>query len=347
LALKVIDLRSDTVTHPTDDMRRAMSEAAVGDDVYGEDPTVNELEQTAARIVNKEAALFTASGTMSNLIAVLAQTRRGDEIIVGSEAHLFWYEVGGASALGGVTLRTVPNEWDGSMAMSAVEDAIRSRNIHYPPTTLLCLENTHNRCGGAVLSAQYTADAVRLAHDRGIRLHLDGARIFNASVALGIPVADLTAGVDSVSFCLSKGLSAPVGSMLCGDRGFVETARKWRKMVGGGMRQAGVLAAAGIVALRSQVGRLVEDHLNASRLSQGLAGIPGIVGLVSSPTNIVMFEVGPTVSGIEFLGAMDSQGVRLSHRGGQRFRAVTHRMISPGDVDSAIDQIGRFLSSRR
>ena len=322
-----------------------MFEAVVGDDVYAEDPTVNELEQMAARVVDKEASLFTASGTMSNLLSVLAQTQRGDEIIVGSEAHMFWYEVGGASALGGVTLHTVRNEADGTMALPAVEDAIRSRNIHYPPTTLLCLENTHNRCGGAVLPVEYMAAAGRLAHQHGMRLHVDGARIFNAAVALGVSPAELAKGSDSVSFCLSKGLSAPVGSMLCGDRVFVGAARKWRKMVGGGMRQAGILAAAGIVALNTQIDRLAEDHRNAQRLSRGLALIRGITGLAPAPTNIVMFEVAPPVLGSEFLKGMDARGVRLSPRGGQRFRAVTHRMISTGDVDEALSRIGSFFNA--
>jgi threonine aldolase len=344
--LNIIDLRSDTVTQPTDEMRRAMFEAVVGDDVYGEDPTVNELERMAARAVNKEAALFTPSGTMSNLLAVLAQTRRGDEIIVGSEAHMFWYEVGGASALGGVMTHTVRNEIDGTMNLSAIEDAIRSRNIHYPPTTLLCLENTHNRCGGAVLSAEYTTAAVRVAQEHGMRVHVDGARLFNAAVAIGVPADALVAEVDSVSFCLSKGLSAPVGSMLCGDRVFVDSARKWRKMLGGGMRQAGVLAAAGMVALNTQIERLAEDHVNAGRLARGLAAVPGIIGLAQAPTNIVMFEVGSLVPGAEFLSEMDTRGVRLSHRGGQRFRAVTHRMIGSDQVDAALDRIGLFLRSR-
>ena len=283
---------------------------------------------------------------MSNLLSVLAQTRRGDEIIVGSEAHMFWYEVGGASALGGVTLHTVRNDPDGTMDLSAVEEAIRTRNIHYPPTTLLCLENTHNRCGGAVLPAEYTAEAVRIAHEHGVRVHVDGARIFNASVALGVAPEALVRGVDSVSFCLSKGLSAPVGSMLCGDRSFVDSARKWRKMLGGGMRQAGVLAAAGIVALNTQIDRLAEDHLNAGRLAGGLAGIPGISGLAPAPTNIVMFEVDPRIPGPVFLSEMDAAGVRLSHRGGQRFRAVTHRNIGSADVDACLARIRLVLGRR-
>jgi threonine aldolase len=345
--VKIIDLRSDTVTHPTEEMRRAMYEAKVGDDVYGEDPTVNALEQLAAQMMKKEAALFTASGTMSNFLAVLTQTRRGDEIIVGSEAHMFWYEVGGASALGGVVLRTVPNETDGRIDLAAIESAIRGKNIHFPPTTLLCLENTHNRCGGAVITPEYTASAARLAHQHGLRVHLDGARIFNAAIALGVPVSKLVKEADSVCFCLSKGLSAPVGSLLCGTRDFVDGARKWRKMIGGGMRQAGVIAAAGIVALKTMIDRLAEDHQNAQHLAQGLGRIPGIImSRPDAPTNIVLFELIPAVPGLEFLRRAEARGVKLSHRGGQQFRAVTHRMVSAADIDEALNRIEPCFKKR-
>src|SRR5271157_1685906 len=218
MKMKIIDLRSDTVTHPTDAMRQAMFTAEVGDDVFGDDPTVNRLEAMAAQKMGKEAALFTASGTMSNLIAVLTHTQHGNEIILGSESHIFWYEVGGAAALGGVVMRTVPNDNNGQLALGDIEKAIRDKtNIHYPETTLLCLENTQNRCGGAVLTPEYTDRAVQLAHRYGLSVHLDGARIFNAAVALGVPVTELAGGADSVGFCLSKGLSAPIGSLLCGN----------------------------------------------------------------------------------------------------------------------------------
>jgi threonine aldolase len=346
LTLKTIDLRSDTVTHPTDEMRLAMSAAEVGDDVYGEDPTVNRLEAMSAMMMGKEAALFTPSGTMSNLIATLAQTQRGDEIVVGSEAHMFWYEVGGMSALGGVMPHTVPNNPDGTMDLAAVEAAIRSKNVHYPPTTLLCLENTHNRCGGAVLSAGYIAEATALAHRHGLRVHIDGARIFNAAIALGVPAADVVRGPDSVSFCISKGLSAPVGSLLCGGSAFVDRARKYRKMLGGGMRQAGVLAAAGIVALDKMIGRLSEDHATARYLVEGLSLIPGIKVQGPCQTNIVMFEVAAAVPGHEFARDMESRGVRLSPRGGQAFRAVTHRMITAADSGEALERIKAYLRER-
>ena len=338
--MKIIDLRSDTVTNPTPEMRRAMFEAEVGDDVYGEDPTVNNLEMIAAERMGKEAALFTTSGTQSNLTAVLTHTRHGNEVILGSDAHIFWYEVGGAAALGGVIMHTVPNDRSGRLDPNDVEQAIRGKNLHYPETTLICLENTHNRCGGAVLTPDYTKEICDLAHTHGLKVHLDGARIFNAAIALGVPVPLLTGNVDSVSFCLSKGLSAPVGSLLCGNKNFVERARKYRKMLGGGMRQAGVLAAAGIVALETMVNRLAEDHTNAKRLAQGLACIKGITLYHDDvPTNIVMFALSPELSTSEFIEALLKSGVKVSSRGGNLFRAVTHRMISSSDIDEAVTLI--------
>ena len=338
--MDVIDLRSDTITQPTDEMRSAMFQANVGDDVYGEDPTINALEQLSAEMLSKEAALFTASGTMSNLIAVLTHTRPGNEIILGSEAHIFWYEVGGASALGGVIMRTVPNDRNGQMDLDAVEETIRGQNIHYPETALLCLENTHNRCGGAVITADYTSAIAGLAHKHELHVHLDGARIFNAAVALNTSAGELVKDVDSICFCLSKGLSAPVGSVLCGTQEFIANARKWRKMLGGGMRQAGLIAAAGIVALETMVARLKEDHSNARRLAQGLANIPGItVTNKEVQTNIVMFDLAPTISVAEFLRQLNNHDIKVGSRGGQKFRAVTHRMIGAVDIDEALKRI--------
>jgi threonine aldolase len=346
--VKVIDLRSDTVTLPTEEMRRAMYEADVGDDVYGEDPTINRLEEMAAQLLKKEAALFTVSGTMSNLIAVLTHTRRGDEIIMGNEGHMFWYEVGGASALGGVVIHTIPNDEEGRIDLEVIKQTIRTKNIHFPVTTLLCLENTHNRCGGTVLTSEYTSAAAKVAHANGLRVHLDGARIFNAAIALNIPASELARDVDSVCFCLSKGLSAPVGSLICGTREFIDSARKWRKMLGGGMRQAGVLAAAGIVALQTMIERLKEDHENARRLAHGLAKIPGItVQRPDPPTNIVLFRSFPDISGTKFMERMNSRGVRLSPRGSQDFRAVTHRMISTADIDEALKRIKLYSQEIR
>jgi len=342
--VKIIDLRSDTVTLPTEEMRQAMYEAQLGDDVFREDPTVNRLEEMAAQAMGKEAALFTVSGTMANLVAILTHTHHGDEIIAGNEAHMLWYEVGGASALGGVGIRTVPNNEDGLMDFDRVEQAIRSKNIHYPETTLLCLENTHNRCGGAVITPEYTNNIARLAHKHGLRIHLDGARIFNAAVALNIPATELTQPVDSVCFCVSKGLSAPVGSLLCGTKDTIEKARKWRKMLGGGMRQAGIIAAAGIVALQKMVNRLAEDHATARRLAIGLANISGIgVNPEAVRTNIINFDTPSKITANEFVHGMAARGVKFIDRGGQTVRAVTHRMINEADVDEALERIGLLM----
>jgi len=337
---KVIDLRSDTVTHPTPEMRKAMYEAEVGDDVYGEDPTVNRLEAIAARMMGKEAVVFTTSGTQSNLIAVLTQANHGDEIIVGDEAHMLWYEVGGAAALAGVTTRAVPTDSQGRLDPGDIERTIRSEDIHYPRTALLCLENTHNRCGGTVLTPDYTDEVCSLAHTRGLKVYLDGARVFNAAIAVGVPARRLAQNVDSVGLCLSKGLSAPVGSLLCGSKDFVERARKFRKMLGGGMRQVGVVAAAGIVALETMVDRLAEDHANAKRLAQGLEKIEGItLAQEGVPTNIVMFHLSPELSTVEFIGNLNRVGVKVGLRDGRPFRAVTNRMVSSSDIDEALARI--------
>lgn len=338
--MNIIDLRSDTVTHPTPEMRQAIFEAEVGDDVYREDPTVNQLEIIAAEKMGKEAGLFTTSGTQSNLIAVLTHTNHGNEIILGSDAHILWYEVGGAAALGGVVIRTLPNDKGGRLDLNDIERTVRGKNIHFPVTTLLCLENTHNRCGGAVLTADYTDEVCNLAHTHELKVHLDGARIFNAAIALGVPVEVLTMNVDSVSFCLSKGLSAPVGSLLCGSKEFIMRARKFRKMLGGGMRQAGIIAAAGIVALETMVDRLAEDHANARRLERGLANIKGItLAQDSVPTNIVLFNLLPELSVSEFIENLEKAGVKVGSRGGNLFRAVTHRMVSLSDIDEVLVRI--------
>ena len=255
-----IDLRSDTVTPPTEEMRAAMAKAPLGDDVYGEDPTVNTLQAMAAAMLGKEAGLFVPSGTMGNLASILAHCNRGDEIILGNLAHTFLYEAGGMAALGGVHPHTIPNQPDGTLDPDDIRAAIRADDAHLPPTRLITLENTHNRCGGAALSVAYTRSIGELAAEHGLILHLDGARIFNAAAVLGVSPAELTAPADSVTFCLSKGLCAPVGSVICGSQDFIRKAHRIRKQLGGGMRQAGVLAAAGIVALESIVPRLAEDH---------------------------------------------------------------------------------------
>ncbi|HEY93636.1 MAG TPA: low-specificity L-threonine aldolase [Dehalococcoidia bacterium] len=335
--MKTIDLRSDTVTHPTQEMRKAMFEAEVGDDVYGEDPTVNRLESIAADKMGKEDSLFTTSGTQSNLIAVLTHTVHGDEIILGNSSHIFLNEVGGAAALGGVVMHTIQNDRSGHLDLNDIERVVRRDNIHYPKTTLLCIENTHNQCGGTILDQVYTNKVCELTHILGIKVHLDGARIFNAATALGIPTQLLTENVDSVSFCLSKGLSAPVGSMLCGSKEFIKKARKIRKMLGGGMRQAGIIAAAGIVALEIMVERLVEDHKKAKRLAQGLERIRGINSDSDNlPTNIVMFSLETGLSPSKFMDYLWEEGIRIGSRGGNLFRAVTHREISSSDIDEVL-----------
>jgi threonine aldolase len=337
----MIDLRSDTVTLPTPAMREAMYRAEVGDDVYREDPTTNRLETLAAERLGKEAALFVASGTMGNLVAMLTHCGRGDEAILGDRSHTLLFEAGGSASLGGIHHYAVPNQPDGTLRLKDIEAAIRPDNEHYPRTRLLCLENTHNRCGGAVLSAIYTDAACELAHSHSLRVHIDGARIWNAAVALGVPARDLVRSADSVSFCLSKGLSAPVGSLLCGSAAFVAEARRWRKAVGGGMRQCGVIAAAGIVALEQMVDRLAEDHANARRFAQGIAAVPGIeLDPTRVETDIVIFGVDPErMPALQLVSMLRARGVQMSATGPAHIRAVTHYGISAADVDTAVDAV--------
>ncbi|MBT8352811.1 MAG: low-specificity L-threonine aldolase, partial [Deltaproteobacteria bacterium] len=264
--MRIVDLRSDTITKPTPSMLRAMTQAEVGDDVFGEDPTINRLEEMAAERLGKEAALFVASGTMANLVSQLAHCGRGDEMILGDQAHIFFYEQGGSAAIGGIHPRTIPNQPDGKIALQDIEAAIRPENVHFPRTKLVLIENTHNRCNGNPLEVDYMNSVGTLAGSYKLKVHVDGARIFNAAVALGVDAKDLVSQADSVSFCLSKGLAAPVGSLVCGTYSFIEKARRARKVIGGGMRQAGVLAAAGIIALSEMIERLVDDHANANKL---------------------------------------------------------------------------------
>ncbi|MGQ9572762.1 MAG: low-specificity L-threonine aldolase [Dehalococcoidia bacterium] len=336
---KVVDLRSDTVTMPTPAMRQAIAEADLGDDVWREDPTVNRLEAMAAKKLGKEAALLTASGTMSNLVALLTHCQRGDEVLLGNESHIFHYEVAGAAALGGLELRLIPNDGHGRLHPKDVEEAIRLPDIHHPRTGLVCLENTHNRCGGAVLSEADMEAVAQVARRWGIPVHLDGARIFNAAVALGVPAADLARPADSVAFSLCKGLACPVGSVLCGSGQFIERARKYRKMVGGGMRQAGIIAAAGIVALESMIDRLQEDHDSAKLLAQGLLGLPLLrLDPASVQSNMVSLEI-EGISALEFLNRLAKAGVLVTYMGGQRLRLVTHYGIGPADIEEAIQRI--------
>ncbi len=337
--MEYIDLRSDTVTKPTPEMREAMAQAEVGDDVYGDDPTVNRLQDMAAELMGKEAALFVPSGTMGNLAALLSHCQRGDEVIIGQLNHSFLYEAGGMSVLGGIHSYQLRNQPDGSLLPEDVEAAIRPDDPHDPITRLVCLENTHNRCGGTVQTPEYTRAISKLAHDHELKVHLDGARIFNAAAALGVPARELAAPVDSVTFCLSKGLCAPVGSVLCGSSEFIYKARRARKLLGGGMRQAGVLAAAGIVALEKMTLRLGEDHLRARRLTDGLRRNDCVVLDEGTPaTNMVFFNLAPHAKGSAADAAerLKKQGILVSPTGDRRFRLVTHYWIDDVAVDKTI-----------
>lgn len=334
-----IDLRSDTVTLPTPAMRQAIFEAELGDDVFGEDPTVNRLQALAARRLGKEAALLVPSGTMANLVCLLTHCGRGEEAIMGHLSHTFLFEAGGSAAVGGIHPRTVANQPDGTLDLDDLEAAIRDpANAHHPRSRLICVENTHNRCSGAVLSPAYLAQVRALADRHGLSIHLDGARIFNAAVALGVQPSLIARDADSVSFCLSKGLSAPVGSLVCGSTEFVRQAHRNRKLLGGAMRQAGVLAAAGIVALETMVDRLAEDHTNAHRLAEGLARVPGIVLDASRvQTNIVLFDVAPGhMTARDLSAALAARGVLINATGPRQLRAVTHFGIGSEDVELAL-----------
>ncbi len=348
--MRVIDLRSDTVSQPTEEMRRAMADAEVGDDVSGEDPTMNRLQERAAEMLGKEAGMFTASGTMSNLIAALTYCHRGDEVIMGDQSHMFWNECGGVSALAGAQTRVVPTDEQGRLDPADVEAAIRPKgNIHYPPTTLVCLENTHNRCSGTALTPEDTGRVAEVAHAAGASVHMDGARIFNAAVALEVPAEALVRDVDDVTFCLSKSLSCPVGSVLCGTREFIDEARRWRKMLGGGMRQVGVLAAAGMVALDTMIDRLADDHASARQLARGLANIDGLsVDPEKIQTNIVIFKVDPSVATAqELLGALGREGVKAGSPMPQHIRMVTHREIDSADIDEALSLTSKAVRGLR
>ncbi|MDI3297746.1 MAG: low-specificity L-threonine aldolase [Bacillota bacterium] len=331
----LVDLRSDTVTRPSPEMRRAMAEAEVGDDVYGEDPTVRALEETGAALVGQEAALFVPSGTMGNQVAVLTHTQRGDEVFCEAESHIYYYEVGDIAALAGAQPRPIPGS-RGRFTAADLRRAVREPNIHFPRPRLVCLENTHNRAGGTVWRPEEVDAVVAAAHELGLVVHLDGARLFNAAVALGVPAERLARGVDSVMFCLSKGLGAPVGSLLCGPADWIERARKERKRLGGGMRQAGILAAAGLYALRHNVERLAEDHANARWLAGQLARIEGLrVDPGSVETNMVLVGVpGPAAA---FSQALKERGVLANPSGPETLRLVTHLDVDRAGCERAVE----------
>lgn len=347
--MNIIDLRSDTVSLPTPAMRQAMAAAQVGDDVYGEDPTINQLQEMSASLMGKEAGLFIPSGTMGNLIAVLAHCGRGDEVILGNLAHTFLFEAGGISALGGVHSCQIPNQEDGTLDLDDIRHAIRPNDPHHPITRLITIENTHNRCGGVPLTPSYTKAVRELAQERHLKVHLDGARIFNAAVVQGIPAKELAAPVDSVTFCLSKGLCAPVGSVLCGSAEFIGRAHRIRKQLGGGMRQAGILAAAGIVALETMIDRLDEDHKRASMLASSLSEIPGILLDPGTPyTNMVFFEIDKTqipFNARQVAERMADFGVKLGVTGRFHFRLVTHYWIDDQAVEFTVEKLAEILKN--
>jgi threonine aldolase len=336
-AMEFIDLRSDTVTLPTEEMLEAIRHAELGDDVFGEDPTVNRLEEMAAEKMGKEAALLVTSGTQANLVSLMSNTRRGELVILEAEAHMYWYEVGGISAIAGLLPWPLKSTL-GALNPADVEAAIRPKNIHFPEPTLICVENTHNRHGGTVIMPDQIKAISDVAKANGLKLYMDGARVFNAAVALKVDVKEFTRHVDNLMFCLSKGLSCPVGSLVVGTQKFVDRARKTRKVLGGGMRQAGIIAAAGIVALEKMIDRLEEDHGNARRLAEGIAKIEGIaVNMERVQTNMVLFDVGGLgVADGLFLSKLKENGVLALTNAKNKVRMVTHRGIEKEHVEKAI-----------
>lgn len=340
--MRIVDLRSDTVTLPTPAMRQAMYQAEVGDDVYREDPSIRKLEELAAEMTGKEAGLFVTSGTMGNQVAILTHTQKGDEVICEAEAHVYYYEVGGMVTLAGVQPRTIASP-KGILTAETISQAIRADDIHQPPTSLICLENTHNRAGGTCYPLPVLQAIQELAKQRNIAVHMDGARIFNAAVAQKTSAQVIAQYVDSVQFCVSKGLCAPIGSLLVGKHAFIERARRYRKMLGGGMRQAGILAAAGIVALTQMVDRLAEDHDNAVYLAQAVADQGYGIDVTTVETNIVIFDISPFALSIEqFISDLNSRGIKANPFGTTKVRMVTHHGISRSDVTYAISILGEF-----
>lgn len=333
-----VDLRSDTVTKPTPEMREAMAEAEVGDDVYMDDPTVNALQEKAAAMLGKEDSLFVPSGTMGNLLALLVHCQRGDEVIVGDKSHIYMNEAGGMSALGGIHPRPVPNQHDGTLLLDDIRASIQTEDVHHTITRLICIENTQNVCGGVPLTVEYTAQVGEIAKANGLSLHIDGARIFNAAAALNVDVKELVAPADSIMFCLSKGLVAPVGSMLVGARKFIARARHLRKMLGGGMRQVGVLAAAGLISLEKMSKRLGQDHARAKNLYEGLKPVSGLRLDASPASNMVYFDLAEHISLTEnqIIEEMKKFGVLVDWSGPRRFRLVTHFWVDDAGVEKTV-----------
>ncbi len=342
----MLDFRSDTVTKPTPEMWEAISKAEVGDDVYGEDPSVNKLQELSAQMLGKESALFVPSGTMGNLIAMISHCQRGDEMIVGHLAHAYLSEAGGMAGLGGIFPNVLQNQSDGTLILEDIRAGIKPDDNHFAITRLITLENTHNRCGGVSLSAEYTNSVAEIAKEHDLKFHIDGARIFNAAVDQGIPVKELVNGADSITFCLSKGLAAPVGSILCGSKDFIYKAQRARKQLGGGMRQAGVVAAAGIIALEKMTSRLAEDHLRAENLANGLEDVEGLSALKCN-SNMVYFDLNQeiNITADDFLFELQKLGLLFGNEGGREFRLVTHVDIDDFMVEQAIEVIKKVVAA--
>lgn len=343
--MKQIDYRSDTITQPTDKMRHAMANAIVGDDVYEEDPTVKALEEKAADMMDKEAGLFVPSGTMGNQLAVKTHTRPGDEIILEKDSHIYYYEVGGMGAISGVQGRTLTSNL-GAIDPEIVRDAIRGEDIHFPSTSLICLENTHNKSGGTVIPLENMEAIYEIAKENQIPLHLDGARIFNASTYLKTDVRNIAKYTDTIMFCLSKGLCAPIGSILVGSKEFITKARKNRKMLGGGMRQAGIIAAAGIIALEDMVDRLEEDHATARALGEGFNNITGLsVNPETLQTNIVMCDITKeNFTAIDLVTSLKKEGILSTVISSKRIRFVTNYHIGKDDIEQTIQIVNRMIN---
>jgi len=339
-----VDLRSDTVTHPSPEMRQAMYDAELGDDVYGDDPTVNRLQDKAAEMLGKEAGLFVSSGTQGNLVSVLAQAQRGDEVLVGDQCHIMNSEAGGTMVLGSVVLYPIKTDEFGFLEPDLIQSAVKPRDYHKPPTRLLTIENTHNASSGRALSPDQMKAMADAGHEKGLNVHLDGARLFNAAVALGVPAVKLTENVDTATFCLSKGLSCPIGSVVVGSKDFIEEADRWRKMLGSGMRQVGIVAAAGIVALDSMIDRMQEDHDAARHFASRLAEMNGIqVDPEHIQTNIIRFSV-PEHKGDEIAARLKEEGVYING-GDSDLRVVTHYGVSKQDYEFAISAFDRVMKS--
>jgi len=343
--MNYVDLRSDTVTKPTPEMREAMAEAEVGDDVYGDDPTVIKLQEKAAEMLGKEASLFVPSGTMGNLLALLVHCSRGEEVICGDKSHIYVNEAGGMAALGGIFPHPIPNQKDGTLRLEDIRAAIQPDDQHRTVTKLVCIENTQNICGGLPLTVEYTQQVSQLAKENGLKFHIDGARIFNAAAALGVDVKELVTPADSVMFCLSKGLVAPVGSMLVGGSAFIAKALRLRKMLGGGMRQVGVLAAAGLVSLEKMAGRLKQDHARAKNLYEALKQVSGLSLEAEPSSNMVYFTLADRIQMTEkqICDEMKKYDVLIDWSGSREFRLVTHYWVDDAGVEKAVKALGQVL----